>query len=119
MLHGGEHALLVVGVLDLLRLYDALLVEDLDRVEPEVVSTADCPFSRSDKGDERYTLGRRERTEMDTTEAACSECPLEYEVVETVGTLGSAYGPVSGDGLIDSINAVPALAEVADGRALC
>ena len=117
MLDGGKHALLVVGVLDLLQLYDALLIENLDRVEPEVVSTADCPLSRSDVGDERHGLGRRERTEMDATEAACSECPLEYEVVETAGTLASAYGLVSGDGLIDGINAVFEL-EVADGRAL-
>ena len=54
---------------------------------------------------------------MDTTEAACSKCPLEYEVAKTVRTLGSAYGPVSGDGLIDGIHTVPTLAEVADGRA--
>ena len=42
MLDDGEHVLLIVGVLDLLRLDDALFAEDFYGVETEVVSTADC-----------------------------------------------------------------------------
>jgi hypothetical protein len=42
MLHGEQHLLFIVCVIDLLRLDDLFLLKDLDGIEPEVVFAPNC-----------------------------------------------------------------------------
>jgi hypothetical protein len=89
VLHSKQHLLFIVGVIDLFRLDDLLLLQDFDGVKPEIMFTPN---------------------EMDPTETTGAEGALKVKVGESVNAL---LPTLVGEGLVCQSRVIYALSPFA------
>lgn len=84
-----EQLAFVVCMLDLLRSHNLVLVQDFDRIKPQVMFTA---YYRSSQRNEIPGHTQRTHTKMNASEAACPYSPHHREVIKTIPAFRALTG---------------------------